>query len=68
MAPAPPAGASACLTRPISERLGRFGGACLFPPEDLALLCENLGCGPIHTHQQANMALVRARAPTGGPD
>lgn len=65
MVPARPTGPLASVTRPLSDLLGRFGGARMFTAEEVTTLLEQFGCDRIHSYQQGNMITVRARTPAG---
>lgn len=63
MVPSRPEGPAAVVGRPIMDRIGRFGGARMFTPDELSILLEQLGCERIHSRQQCNTLTVRARTP-----
>lgn len=63
MVPCRPTGPSAPITGPLTDLVGRFGGARMFGPDDPAILLEHLGCERIHTRQQCTLLSVRARTP-----
>ncbi|CAM3022388.1 methyltransferase domain-containing protein [Prescottella defluvii] len=68
MVPCRPDGLSAAITGPLMDRVGRFGGARMFTPDEPADLLEQLGCERIRTRQQCNLLTVRARTPAATPD
>lgn len=67
MVPARPEGPTAALSGRLTDRIGRFGGARMFTPDELATLLEQLGCERIHSRQQCNTLTMRARTPAAGP-
>lgn len=68
MVPCRPTGPTAAITGPMMDLVGRFGGARMFNPDDLAILLEHLGCERVYSHQQCSMLTVRARTPTSTRD
>lgn len=68
MVPARPEGPAAVLAGPLTDRIGRFGGARMFTPDEFAILLDQLGCEHIHTRQQCNTLTVRARTPAAARD
>ncbi|MDH6679219.1 arsenite methyltransferase [Rhodococcus sp. LBL1] len=66
MVPCRPTGPTSVVTGPMMDRIGQYGGARMFAPDDLSILLEQLRCERIHSYQQLNMLTARARTPTAG--